>query len=108
MAVPNIDKLTYKQLLDLEARIADAIVARKNEERADVKRKMAELAAKSGFEMEELMGAKKGGRGKRGKVAPKYRHPQDTSLTWTGRGRQPLWLVAELKKGKKLNSILIK
>ncbi len=108
MAVPNIDKLTYQQLLDLEAKIADAIVARRNEEKAEVKRKMAELAAKSGFDVEELMGSSKGRRGKRGKVAPKYRHPQDASLTWTGRGRQPLWLVAELKKGKKLESFLIK
>lgn len=36
-------------------------------------------------------------------VKPKYRNPADESETWTGRGRQPLWLVAALKSGKKLD-----
>jgi DNA-binding protein H-NS len=41
------------------------------------------------------------------KVKPKYRNPSHKSETWTGRGRQPLWLVAALKSGKKLNDFLI-
>lgn len=51
-------------------------------------------------------GAKPGA--KRGKVAPKYRHPDDASLTWAGRGKRPNWLEAELKKGKKVEDFLIK
>lgn len=42
------------------------------------------------------------------KVPPKYRNPADKQETWTGRGRQPLWLVAALKSGKKIESFLIK
>ena len=45
---------------------------------------------------------KKGSR----KVAAKYRHPR-TGETWTGRGARPRWLVAEMKKGKKVDSFLI-
>jgi len=26
-------------------------------------------------------------------AAPKFRHPDDESLTWSGRGRKPVWLV---------------
>ncbi|MEZ5852522.1 MAG: H-NS histone family protein [Hyphomicrobiaceae bacterium] len=42
-------------------------------------------------------GAKPGG-----KVAVKYRNPDNPSDTWTGRGRQPKWLAAALKKGAKI------
>ncbi|MBD0191236.1 H-NS family nucleoid-associated regulatory protein, partial [Acinetobacter baumannii] len=30
------------------------------------------------------------------------------SETWTGRGKQPRWLVAEIEKGAKLEDFLIK
>lgn len=77
------------------------IAKRKQEEKAELRKKMKKLAADAGFDIEEVIGGR-GRRGSRGPVAPKYQHPKDASLTWTGRGRQPLWLVAELKAGKKL------
>jgi DNA-binding protein H-NS len=40
------------------------------------------------------------------KVAPKYRDPK-SSVTWAGRGAQPVWLRDALKSGKKLDSFLI-
>ena len=106
MASISVDKLSYKQLLELETKVGAAIAKRKQEEKAALKKKMAELSANSGFDLSELMGTKGGAR-KGSTVAPKYRHPVDASLTWSGRGRQPRWLVAELKKGKKLQSFLI-
>jgi DNA-binding protein H-NS len=52
--------------------------------------------------------AKTGKRGGKGSVAPKYRNPANPSETWTGRGRQPLWVVAAVKKrGVTLDSLLI-
>jgi len=41
-------------------------------------------------------------------VRPKYRNPADRSQTWAGRGKQPKWLVAQLKAGKKMDDFLIK
>jgi DNA-binding protein H-NS len=35
---------------------------------------------------------------RRSKVAPKYRNPADPSQTWSGRGRQPRWFNAALRK----------
>ena len=43
-----------------------------------------------------------------GKVPPKYRNPANAKETWTGRGKQPRWLAAETKKGRKLEEFLIK
>jgi DNA-binding protein H-NS len=42
------------------------------------------------------------------KVLPKYRNPKKRGETWAGRGKQPRWLVAELRAGKKLDDFLIR
>lgn len=41
------------------------------------------------------------------KVFPKYRNPKNPEETWAGRGRQPCWLRAELRLGKKLDDFRI-
>jgi DNA-binding protein H-NS len=47
------------------------------------------------------------GRRKYPPVLPKYRNPTDPSETWAGRGKQPRWLVSQLKAGKKIDDFLI-
>ena len=39
-------------------------------------------------------------------VLPKYRNPL-TSETWSGRGKQPRWLVAAIKTGRKIEDFAI-
>jgi DNA-binding protein H-NS len=41
------------------------------------------------------------------KVLPKYCNPLSPSETWSGRGKQPRWLVAALKTGRKLEEFKI-
>ena len=36
-------------------------------------------------------------------VPPKYRNPDQPSETWAGRGKQPRWLVAQLRSGKRID-----
>ena len=56
------------------------------------------VAQKHGYKLADLTG------GKKAKVASrtKYKHPEDSSLTWSGRGRQPTWIKDELSTGKSL------
>ena len=103
MAIPNVDKLSYADLLKLQERITAAIAARKAEDAQVTKQKLRELAEKRGFNIDELFGK----RGKRGTSAPKFRNPKDTAQTWTGRGRKPNWLVDALKKGAKMGDFAI-
>jgi DNA-binding protein H-NS len=42
------------------------------------------------------------------KVHPKYRNPKNPEETWAGRGKQPRWLAAQLRTGKKLDDFLIR
>jgi DNA-binding protein H-NS len=41
-------------------------------------------------------------------VSPKYRNPARPSETWSGRGKQPRWLVAHLKSGRRIDDFAIR
>jgi DNA-binding protein H-NS len=40
-------------------------------------------------------------------VFPKYKNPEQPSETWAGRGKQPRWLIAQLRSGKQLDEFRI-
>jgi DNA-binding protein H-NS len=105
MAAINVDKLSLKELVALEAKLQSAIEVARSRERADLKQKMADLAETHGFSVSELFGDKLGR--KRSASVAKYANPEDKSNTWTGRGRKPFWLVGRLKKGAKLSDFEI-
>jgi DNA-binding protein H-NS len=106
MASVNVDKMSLKDLLDLQNKVQRAIANAKERERNEVKQKIASLAANAGFSMQELFGGR--GSGKGNKVAVKFRNPDNGAETWTGRGRQPRWLAARIAKGAKLSDFAIK
>jgi DNA-binding protein H-NS len=105
MAADDIEKMTLKQLSDLEGRIAKLKSQARENARADLKAKIDRLLAGSDFTVAELYGftTKRG----RSKSAAKYANPDDRNQTWTGRGRKPNWLVARLKRGAKLEDFSI-
>jgi DNA-binding protein H-NS len=109
MATINVDRLSLKDLVDLEAKVQKAIAAARDKERADIKKKVADLAETHGFSVAELFGGGRGKAGAKGKSVgvAKYANPENKSDTWTGRGRKPNWLVERLRKGAKLNDFAI-
>jgi len=40
-------------------------------------------------------------------VLPKFINPANPSETWSGRGRQPRWLTAQLRSGKRIDDFRI-
>jgi DNA-binding protein H-NS len=76
--------------------------------RDQVDKRLVELRS----ELEKQLAAIPGAKGKSGKslkgrkVPPKYR--SRSGETWAGRGARPRWMVEALKKGKKMESFLIK
>ena len=111
MAAINLDKMSVKELIELEVRVRRAIEAAKLRQRDAMKHKIDQLVAREGFssdELADLYGFARGRGGRKGgKVAPKYRNPDNKTETWTGRGRQPRWVVARLSKGAKLSDFSI-
>lgn len=107
MAVINVDKMSLKDLHDLDTAIGKAMAAARDRDRSEVKAKVEAIVASHGFAVTELFGSARGGRGKGSVSAAKYANPDNRSQTWTGRGRKPNWLVARLKKGAKVEDFAI-
>jgi DNA-binding protein H-NS len=101
MASINVDKMSLKELLDLEGKLEKAIATARERERAELKQEMAALAEKRGFSVHDIFGGRGAGRGKSASAA-KYANPDNRNETWTGRGRKPNWLVAKLAKGGRI------
>jgi len=107
MATINLDKMSLKELRDLEAKLSKAIAVARQRERVNALKKAEAAAASAGFSLAELVGGSRGrGRGKSKSMA-KYANPENPADTWTGRGRKPNWLVAKLNKGSKLQDFAI-
>lgn len=116
-----LSKLSLSELNRQKARIEAEIARRSQNSKRELLKKVQKLANDAGVPLSELLGAKapkaskatkaaapKKARGSTGKVAPKYRNPADTSQTWTGRGRQPLWVSGYVAAGKSITDLLIK
>lgn len=106
----DLNAMSLTELKSLEKKVSKA--AAKFEEREKKKALLAlkAEARKMGFSLSELTGVEddtKAARKPRGKVAPKYANPQDSSQTWTGRGRRPLWVTEALESGKSIDDLLI-
>jgi DNA-binding protein H-NS len=93
----DVDKMSYAELAAMETRIARLKNEKQNAERLELRQKLTDIAKQQGFDIHELFG--KGRKGK-GSVAVKYRDPKNRENTWTGRGRMPRWMAAATKGGK--------
>src|SRR5262249_46348207 len=99
MARVNLSGMTVEALMDLRERVEGLLSERHAElqeqlERMD--RAIAAVSSRGGQGASSLRGRK---------VPPKYRSPAGD--TWAGRGARPRWLVAAIKRGKKLDDFLI-
>ena len=70
-------------------------------------RKIAEQKAKLEERLRFLQNSTKSPRRAYPRVLPKYRNPTNPAEKWSGRGKQPHWLQAQLRAGKELDHFLI-
>lgn len=113
----EVDKLSLRELTSLLTAAEQRKRLLSNRRPLDtVRRKVIALAAQHGWTIEELYGdrpvaemaaKKRSARRKPGKVAPKYRDPDNRRNTWSGRGRMPRWLAHKTKHGRSVTDFLI-
>ena len=78
--------------------LAKAISTYEDRHKAEARAKLDVIAKEMGYSLADLIGTEV--KPTRAPAAAKYRHPENLSLTWSGRGRKPLWFVAALDTGK--------
>ncbi|MFQ6550263.1 H-NS family nucleoid-associated regulatory protein [Aestuariibius sp. 2305UL40-4] len=105
MALPKIDKLSLDELKTLQKQVAKAIDDFEENQRKEALAAVEAKAKEFGYSLADLTGKAKG---KAKASPPKYRHPENPALTWSGRGRQPAWIKEGLEAGKSLEDYAIK
>lgn len=104
----DLSSLSLVELQDLQKRIPGEIKRREESEKVNVLNELKAMAQAKGFTLEQLMDSKVvKTRKPSGSVAPKYRHPDNAELQWTGRGRKPRWVEEWLSQGGPLTAITI-
>ena len=98
MAEFDVETLSLKELKSLQKDLAKAISTFEDRQKSDARSKLEIIAKEMGYSLADLIGTEV--KPTRAPVIAKYRHPENPSLTWSGRGRKPLWFVAALDAGK--------
>ena len=93
--------MSVEALMDLRKRVDEMLLERRAEIQKQIERMDRAIAVVGGARVVGGRGSVLKGR----KVPPKYRGP--SGETWAGRGAKPRWLVAAIKRGKKLEDFLI-
>ncbi len=122
----ELTKLNLTALHRLQKRVATEIERRANVTRKDVLKRVQKMAAEAGLSLDELLGTenKSAKPAKRGRPAgtkqgrkpaerksvgvARYRNPDNTTQTWTGKGRKPQWAQAWVDAGKQLADLEIR
>ncbi|QBF30074.1 H-NS family nucleoid-associated regulatory protein [Thalassococcus sp. S3] len=105
MAMPDVNDLSFDELKQLEKNVAKAIKSFEARRRKEALAAAEAAAKERGFSLSQLIGA--GTVKQKTVAAPKYQHPENLTLTWSGRGRKPAWFVAALEDGKTPDDLLI-
>lgn len=106
--IMDISNLSVSELEKLQADAAALIVTKKEQAILDAFNAIEDVAEKVGMTVEELLQIGKAKNKKERKaVEPRYRNKDNFEETWTGRGKQPRWLVAAIEAGAQLEDFRI-
>jgi DNA-binding protein H-NS len=100
----NLEAMATDELWSLHEQITSILSTRITSEKQELERRLAALGHSESTVARA--GSERRAKRKYPKVFPKYRNPS-TSETWSGRGKQPRWLVAALKSGRKITEFEI-
>jgi DNA-binding protein H-NS len=110
----ELEAMSVDDLWSLHEKISRILSARITSEKQELEKRLAVLnrgrdaiegAAETAAQTYNANGK---ARRKYPRVFPKYRNPSMPSETWSGRGKQPRWLVAAIKSGRKIEDFKIR
>lgn len=93
----DLSEMSLEELKTLQSQVNKALDTFEERRRKEARSALEQKAREFGFSLNELAGPQK--KTASGLRPPKFRHPDDPSLTWSGRGRQPQWYKDALAAG---------
>jgi DNA-binding protein H-NS len=105
----DLDKFSLDELWLIHEQISDVLSERILTEKRELESRLAQLRRGSAAREPVVMDLETNGRSKRKypRVFPKYQNPSAPGETWSGRGKQPRWLVAALQAGGNIEDFRI-
>lgn len=101
----DLSKMSLGDLRNLQDAIKQEMKKREHQEVAKAREQILAIAQSVGVPLKELISSGRGG--KTGSVAVRYRHPDNASQQWTGRGRQPKWVKEWVDSGKSMDALRV-
>jgi DNA-binding protein H-NS len=101
----DLSNMSVGDLRNLQDQIKQEMKKREHQEVAKAREQILAIAASVGLSPKDLIGT--GIRAKTGTVAVRYRHPDNASQQWTGRGRQPKWVKEWVDGGKSIDKLRV-
>lgn len=101
----NLAAMSLADLRDLQKSVAKATSTFEVRQKAEARERVEMLAKELGFTLTELAELE-APRRKRAPSTKIYRHPENPTLTWSGRGRKPGWFAAHVDAGKDPDELL--
>lgn len=105
MADHDLEALSLSELKKMQKDVAKAITTFEDRQKAEARAKVEALGRDLGYSLSELVGTEM--KTTRAPAPPKYRHPENPALTWSGRGRKPQWFVEALEAGSMAEDLAI-
>lgn len=93
--------MTIEELWTLRLEIDSALASRIGAEKTKLEKQLKQLEDGTLNEIPRIE------RRPYPRVHPKYQNPARPEETWAGRGKQPRWLTAQIKSGKKIEDFRI-
>src|SRR5581483_7650126 len=108
----DLAAMSVDEMWQLHEEIGKILSVRLTSEKRELEKRLAQLrrereSHQSGAEDERASPSPRRERRADPRVFPKYRNPNEPSETWSGRGKQPRWLAAALKKGHTIEEFVI-
>lgn len=104
----DLENMGIEDLRELKKSVERAIASFDERRRKDAMAALEQHARELGFTgLSEVTGAGARKRRSSGPVAAKYANPDDPSQTWSGRGRRPHWVSAQLDNGRSMDDLAI-
>ncbi|MCA1858023.1 H-NS histone family protein [Massilia oculi] len=108
----DLSNLSISDLRNLQEQIKQEMKTREVQEVQKAREQILAIAQSVGVPLKDLLatggrGAAKGASNKGNTVAVRFRHPDNASQQWTGRGRQPKWVKEWVEGGKSLDKLRV-
>jgi DNA-binding protein H-NS len=104
----NLEKMSLDELWLLHEEICDLLPRLILSEKRELEKRLAQLNRQQGPQKPVAVESNEPGeRRKYPRVLPKYQNPLVPTEMWSGRGKQPRWLVSALETGANIEDFKI-